>query len=56
MKKKKKHKQRKEKKMRQKKILRFFFQTPPKFPWGLSWLHLDENSKWVFSNYYTSGC
>lgn len=40
----------------QKKILSFFFQTPPKFQWGLSWLHLDENSRPVFSNYYTSGC
>jgi hypothetical protein len=24
---------------------KFFFQTHPEFQWGLSWLHLDENSR-----------
>lgn len=35
----------KEKKNVAKINFKFFFQTHPKFQWGLSWLHLDENSR-----------
>jgi len=39
------NKGRRPKKKVAKKKFKFFFQTHPEFQWGLSWLHLDENSR-----------